>query len=250
MTFSAGIASYPDSAEDVEELRRVADVALYQVKRGGKNRSRVYNPNLLELSWSDELAATVEYDARLRAVGNLIRVVDARDTYTGSHSQSVAVLVEGIGQELGLSDTRISQLRMAGLLHDLGKIAVPDAILKKPDRLDPAERATLRSHPVTGFELLQGLDVDPVDLWILHHHEHWDGSGYPHGLRGEQIPIGSRVILVADAFDAMTTERCYRTSMPVAEALRELREKTGHQFDPNVVGALETWLTRAEVRAA
>jgi len=249
LTFSAGIACYPDAAEDVLELRRVADVALYQVKRGGKNRARVYSRNLLELSWSDELAATVEYDARLRAVGNLIRVVDARDTYTGSHSQSVSVLVEGIGQTLGLPDSTVAQLRLAGLLHDLGKIAVPDAILKKPDRLHHDEAAALRRHPVIGFELLQGLDVDPVDLWILHHHEHWDGTGYPQGLRGDQIPIGSRVILVADAFDAMTSDRCYRHAIPVPDALDELRAMSGTQFDPQVVGALEAWLTRFDVRA-
>ena len=228
----------------------MADVALYQAKRSGKNRVRLYNPDLLDLSWTHELAATIEYDARLRAVGNLIRVVDARDTYTGSHSQSVSVLVEGIGQELGLAEARVEQLRLAGLLHDLGKIAVPDAILRKPDRLLPDEAAALRRHPIIGFELLQGLDVDPVDLWILHHHEHWDGSGYPHGLRGEQIPIGSRVILVADAFDAMTTERCYRRAMSVAEALDELRRMSGEQFDPTVVGALEQWLSRVDVRAA
>jgi diguanylate cyclase (GGDEF)-like protein len=250
ITFSAGIGCYPRSAEDVQELRRVADVALYQVKRSGKNRARVYDSDLLELSWSAELAATIEYDARLRAVGNLIRIVDARDTYTGSHSQSVSVLVEGLGHTLGLSEAGIAQLRLAGLLHDLGKIAVPDAILRKPDQLEPDEAAALRQHPVTAFELLQGLDVDPVDLWILHHHEHWDGSGYPQGLRGEQIPIGSRVVLVADAFDAMTTERCYREAMTVSEALGELRAMSGRQFDPAVVGALETWLARYAVTAA
>jgi diguanylate cyclase (GGDEF)-like protein len=250
ITFSAGIGCYPRSAEDVKELRRVADVALYQVKRTGKNRARVYDGNLLELSWSAELAATIEYDARLRAVGNLIRIVDARDTYTGSHSQSVSVLVEGIGHTLGLSEAGIAQLRLAGLLHDLGKIAVPDAILQKPGRLQTDEAAALRQHPVIAFELLQGLDVDPVDLWILHHHEHWDGSGYPHGLRGEEIPIGSRVILVADAFDAMTSERCYREAIPVPDALGELRAMSGRQFDPSVVGALETWLARYALTAA
>ena len=112
-------------------LRRVADLALCQTKRRGKDRSTVYSPTLVETAWTDELAAVVEAEARLRAAGNLIRVVDARDTYTGSHSQSVAVLAEGIGEELGLTGASLSQLRLAGLLHDLGKIAVPDAILRK-----------------------------------------------------------------------------------------------------------------------
>ena len=244
-TFSAGIASYPVNAGDAQELLRVADVALYWTKRHGKNRFCLYTPDLVERSWPAELVATVEYDARLRAAENLIHVVDARDTYTGSHSQSVAALVQLIGESLELPPEVIDQLRLAGLLHDLGKIAVPDVILQKPGRLDPAEMATLRRHPQKGFDLLKGVDVSPVDIWILHHHEHWDGSGYPHGLRGEEIPIGSRIILVADAFDAMTTERRYQGAITVDRALAELRSNAGTQFDPRIVAALELALGAA-----
>ncbi len=250
MTFSAGIACHPASAGDREELMRVADVALYWTKRHGKNRWCVYSPSVVELSWPAELAATVEYDARLRAVGNLIRVVDARDTYTGSHSQSVAVLAEGIGRELGLSEGDVTQVRLAALLHDLGKIAIPDDILQRPGRVEGEDLLTLRRHPEIGHQLLQGLDVHPVDEWILHHHEHWNGSGYPYGLKGEKIPIGSRIILVADAFDAMTTERCYRNAMAVGEALVELRQQSGTQFDPSVVDALERSLALVESAVA
>jgi diguanylate cyclase (GGDEF)-like protein len=239
LTFSAGMASHPRHAATREELARAADAALYWAKRHGKDRWCVFDPSVVALSWSRELAATVEHDARLRATESLIRVVDARDTYTGNHSQSVAVLVETIGEALGLDPLTVAQLRLAGLLHDLGKIAVPDRILQKPGRLDLAEFSVLRRHPEHGHELLQGLEVDPVDQWILHHHEHWDGSGYPQGLKGEQIPIGSRVILVADAFDAITSERCYRPAASVAEALEELRRFSGAQFDPAVVDALE-----------
>lgn len=239
ITVSAGIACYPDSADTPEELVRVADVALYWTKRHGKNRWCVYSPAVVELSWPAELAATAEYDARLRAAENLIHVVDARDTYTGSHSQSVAVLAASIGEAFGLGDDAISQLRLAGLLHDLGKIAIPDEILQKTGPLDPAEYETLRGHSEIGFSLLQGLDVSPVDLWIRHHHEHWDGSGYPHGLSGEEIPIGSRIVLVADAFEAMTTDRCYRGAMSVEAALAEIGRCSGSQFDPDVVAALE-----------
>ena len=247
LTFSAGVACHPRHAATREELVRAADAAVYWAKRHGKDRSCTFDPSVVALSWSAELAANVEYDARLRATESLIRVVDARDTYTGSHSQSVAVLVEGIGQALGLNDQTVAQLRLAGLLHDLGKIAVPDRILQKPGRLDPAEYDVLRQHSQIGYELLHGLDVDPVDTWILHHHEHWDGSGYPRGLEGDEIPIGSRIILVADAFDAITTERRYRAASPVAEALEELRRFSGIQFDPAVVDALERSLDIALV---
>jgi diguanylate cyclase (GGDEF)-like protein len=249
LTFSVGIACHPRHAANREELVRAADAALYWAKRHGKNRSCTFDPSVVALSWSPELAATVEYDARLRATESLIRVVDARDTYTGSHSQSVAILVEGIGQAMGLDESTVAQLRLAGLLHDLGKIAVPDRILQKPGQLDPAEYDVLRQHSQIGYELLHGLDVDPVDRWILHHHEHWDGSGYPRGLEREEIPIGSRIILVADAFDAITTERCYRAASPVTEALEELRRFSGIQFDPAVVDALERSLGVAAVES-
>jgi diguanylate cyclase (GGDEF)-like protein len=246
VTFSAGTACYPGDADNVPELHHLADVALYWTKRHGKNRLCVYNPSVLESPWTEELAArterlaaNAEYAARLRATENLIRVVDARDTYTGSHSESVARLVEVIGEALELPEEAVRQLRLAGLLHDLGKIAVPDPILQKPGRLTPEERMCLRRHPQTGFDLLQGLDVHPVDLWILHHHEHWDGSGYPHGLTAEEIPIGSRIILVADAFDAMTSERSYRGAGTVDAAIAELGRCSGTEFDPAVVAALE-----------
>ncbi len=239
VTFSAGIASFPESAGDAAELQRVTDLALYWTKRHGKNRWCVYSPSVVEVSWTEELLATAEYDARLRAAENLIRVVDARDTYTGSHSESVARLAEMIALALDLSEAQVAQVRLAALLHDLGKIAVPDQILKKPGRLTADERTCLRRHPQTGFDLLEGVDVHPVDLWILHHHEHWDGSGYPHGLAGEEIPIGSRIILVADAFDAMTSERIYSRAIPDEAAIAELHRCSGTQFDPLVVAALE-----------
>ena len=245
-----GSQPFPRQAKTREELARAADAALYWSKRHGKNQLFAFDPSVVGLSWSRELAESVEYDARLRATESLIRVVDARDTYTGSHSQSVAVLVEAIGQAMGFDEATVYQLRLAGLLHDLGKIAVPDQILQKPGRLDPEEFAVLRKHPQDGYDLLQGLDIAPVDRWILHHHENWDGSGYPHGLAGDDIPIGSRIILVADAFDAITSERIYRRASPVAVALAELRRFAGTQFDPAVVDALERSLGRRRARRA
>ncbi len=244
VTITVGIASFPGHASSADELQQVADGALLWAKRHGKNRSCVYSPSVVRIYSPNELAETAERQARLRAARNLIRIVDSKDPSTGDHSQAVAGLVEAIARELGLDDETTEQLALAGLLHDLGKIAVPDTLLRKPGRLEPDEQRLVRAHVEFGYSLLEGLGVEPIDAWVLHHHEHWDGSGYPDGLAGEEIPFGSRVILVADAFDAITTERCYRTACTAAQALAEIRRRAGSQFDPNVVSALERCVVR------
>lgn len=244
LTITVGIASYPGYASSPAELQQVADGALYWAKRHGKNRSCVYSPSVVRIYSPNELAEIAERQARLRAAENLIRIVDTKDTYTGEHSQSVARLVEAVARELQLDDETVEQLKLAGLLHDLGKIAIPDTILKKPGCLEPDERRLVRAHVQFGHSLLEGLGVEPVDSWVLHHHEHWDGSGYPDGLAGEDIPLGSRVILVADAYDAMTSDRSYRTASTATQALAEIRRRAGVQFDPDVVAALERCIVR------
>ncbi|HEV8154744.1 MAG TPA: diguanylate cyclase, partial [Gaiellales bacterium] len=242
VTVSAGIASYPGSAGDRDQLLRVADGALYWAKNHGKNRSCVYSPTVVRIYTPDELAESAERHARLKAAEGLIRVVDAKDTYAGAHSQSVSRLVEGIARAMGLDEETVEQVRLAGLLHDLGKIAIPDRILQKPGKLDPDELRIMREHADLGYRLLEGLGVSPVDRWIRHHHEGWDGSGYPLGLAGEDIPLGSRIILVADAFDAMTSDRVYRAAGSSGEAIAELRRRCWTQFDARVVSALEKYL--------
>jgi diguanylate cyclase (GGDEF)-like protein len=244
-TVSVGLATFPDQADDVEALERAADGALYWAKQNGKNRFCTFSPVIAEASSPAELERRVEHQARLRAAENLIRVVDAKDEYTGAHSERVALLVEAIGRTLGLEDDHVEQLKLAGRLHDLGKIAIADRVLQKPGSLTPHEERQLAHHPELGASLLDGMDIRPVDVWIRHHHEHWDGSGYPHGLAGEEIPFGSRVILVADAFDAITTDRTYRAASSPDEALRELQRKAGVQFDPAIVAALETHLAES-----
>ena len=244
VTITVGIASYPGYASSADELQQVADGALYWAKRHGKNRSCVYSPSVVRIYSPNELAEIAERQARLRAAENLIRIVDSKDTYTSEHSQHVARLVEAVARELELDDETVEQLKLAALLHDLGKIAIPDTILKKPGCLEPDERRLVRAHVQFGHSLLEGLGVDPVDSWVLHHHEHWDGSGYPDGLAGEDIPFGSRVILVADAYDAMTSDRSYRTASTATQALAEIRRRAGSQFDPDVVSALERCVVR------
>jgi diguanylate cyclase (GGDEF)-like protein len=244
-TVSVGLATYPDQALDVESLEQAADSALYWAKLHGKNRFCAYSAAIAEAQTPAEVERRVERQARLRAAENLIRVVDAKDEYTGAHSERVALLVESIARQLELDDEHVEQLKLAGRLHDLGKIAIPDRVLQKPSALTVHEERQLAHHPQLGASLLDGMDIRPVDLWIKHHHEHWDGSGYPHGLAGEEIPFGSRLILVADAYDAITTDRSYREAATPDEAIVELRRNAGVQFDPSVVAALEAYLEEA-----
>jgi diguanylate cyclase (GGDEF)-like protein/putative nucleotidyltransferase with HDIG domain len=254
VTVSVGLAVYPEHGHDRETLNDVADAALYWAKNHGKNRTCIYSPTVVRSYTPAELAEAAERHARLRAAEGLIRVVDAKDTYAGAHSQAVARLAESIARTMGLDVEVVEQVRLAGLLHDLGKIAIPDRILQKPGKLDPDELRVMREHPVLGARLLEGLGVSPVDRWILHHHERWDGSGYPLGLAGEEIPLGSRIILVADAFDAMTSDRCYRAAGTASAAIAELRKRCWTQFDARVVAALERYQAEepdiADVRAA
>jgi putative nucleotidyltransferase with HDIG domain len=250
VTVSAGIAGYPDHAEDRDRLFEVADAALYWAKNHGKNRSCIYSSSVVRIFTTEELAKSAERSARLRAAEGLIRVVDAKDTYAGVHSQSVSRLAEGIARSMRLSEEVVEQVRLAGLLHDLGKIAVPDAILQKPEKLDAEELRVMREHADLGYRLLEGMGVSPIDRWVRHHHEWWDGSGYPLGLVGEEIPLGSRIILVADAFDAMTSERIYRSAGSVEAAVAELRRRCWSQFDARVVAALEHYLASPESHLA
>jgi diguanylate cyclase (GGDEF)-like protein len=245
VTVSVGLAAFPDDALEVEELERKADGALYWAKQNGKNRWCAYSPDVVRVYSVDELERRAEHQARLRAAENLVRVVDAKDAYTGAHSERVALLVEGIARRVGLDEEIVEQLKLAGRLHDLGKIAVSDSILQKPTQLTLEEKAHVSTHPHLGASLLDGMEIRPVDVWIRHHHEHWDGSGYPNGLEGDEIPLGSRVILVADAYDAMTSTRSYSPAATPEQALAELQRMAGLQFDAVVVAALESYLTEA-----
>jgi diguanylate cyclase (GGDEF)-like protein len=238
VTISIGIASFPSHADSAEELQRTADGALYWSKQHGKNRSCLYSPSVVRIYSPDELERETERNARLRAAKNLVRFVDARDPSTANHSEVVSNLAEAIGLELGLEAEMIDHLRLAGLLHDLGKIGLPDAILRAPRALTEEEFAIVKRHPEFGHSLLDGLGIEPVEEWVLHHHEHWDGSGYPDGLAATDIPLGARIILVADAFEAITADRPYRPAQSEEAALAELHANSGSQFDPVIVEAL------------
>jgi diguanylate cyclase (GGDEF)-like protein len=235
VTASAGVASFPVQAFDRDELIQLADSALYWAKEHGKNRVHVYRPEVVELAELRRLAHGPDRAARFRAAASLAKAVDARDTYTGSHSSRVAELGAWIASHLGLDAEQVELTRLAGSLHDLGKLAIPEEILRKPGPLTPPERLVLERHPQIGFRMLESLGVDPVADWVLHHHERWDGMGYPDGLAGEEIPLGARIVFVADAYDAMTSDRAYRGRLTPPEAVAELERCAGTQFDPDIV---------------
>jgi diguanylate cyclase (GGDEF)-like protein/putative nucleotidyltransferase with HDIG domain len=238
VTVSVGLATSPAHAADRDELVRLADSALYWAKEYGKNRVRAYRPDVIELAELKRLASGPDRAARFRAAASLARAVDARDVYTGSHSQRVADLAARTARRLGLPEEEVELTRLAASLHDLGKLAIPEEILRKPGPLTDPERMVLERHPQIGFRMLESLGVDPVADWVLHHHERWDGSGYPDGLPGDEIPLGARIIFVADAYDAMTSERVYRRRVDPEQAIAELRRCAGSQFDPGIVNAL------------
>jgi len=239
VSISAGIASYPQHGVERSELVRVADSALYLAKEHGKNRVRVYRPDLLELAELRRLAEGPDRAARLRAAASLAHAVDARDAYTGSHSYMVGELSARVAKRMGLETEQVELARLAGSLHDLGKLAIPEEILRKPGPLNEAERLVLERHPQIGFRMLDSLGVEPVASWVLHHHERWDGDGYPDRLGGEAIPLGSRILFVADAYDAMTTDRVYRSKLSHDRAIAELERCAGTQFDPDIVCAFK-----------
>jgi diguanylate cyclase (GGDEF)-like protein/putative nucleotidyltransferase with HDIG domain len=250
VTVSAGVATFPVQGHGRDELIRLADSALYWAKEHGKNRVRLYRPDVVELSELKRLAAGPDKAARYRAAASLAKAVDARDTYTGSHSERVSELAARVASRVGLDPEQVELTRLAGSLHDLGKLAVPEEILQKAGTLTDSERLVLERHPQIGFRMLDSLGVDPVADLVLHHHERWDGQGYPDGLAGEEIPLGARIIFVTDAYDAMTSDRIYRPRRSSVAALAELRRCAGTQFDPGIVAALTEELGVSSSEAA
>jgi len=239
LNMSAGVATYPQHGVERSELVRVADSALYLAKDQGKNTVRVYRPDVIELAELRRLAEGPDRAARLRAAASLAHAVDARDAYTGSHSYMVGELAARVAKRMGLDSESIELTRLAGSLHDLGKLAIPEEILRKPGPLNEAERLVLERHPQIGYRMLDSLGVEPVATWVLHHHERWDGHGYPEQKAGDDIPLGARILFVADAYDAMTTDRVYRGRLSHDRAIAELERCAGTQFDPDVVAAFK-----------
>jgi putative two-component system response regulator len=180
----------------------------------------------------------------------LINAMEAKDLYLRGHSQRVAELAGQLAEELGLDAATCEDLRVAGRLHDVGKIGIREAILNKPDRLTPEEFDHVKRHVQIGLDILAPLfHIKQPLKYVEHHHERWDGVGYPLGLAGEAIPMGARILCAADTFDALTSKRAYRDPLEAQAALEHLRVDVGKQFDPRVYDALVRVITRRLARS-
>ena len=242
---SAGIAELaPGMRKD--DLIRAADLALIEAKSAAR-KSVIYT-SVLERPRAPGRSAENDRHTKTLAT-SLARAVDAKDSYTRSHCETVAETCVLIAEKLGLEAERIARLRLAGLLHDVGKIGIPDSILKKPACLTDDEFEVMKTHASLGHDIVLAAGLEDEARWILHHHERLDGRGYPAGLVAEELPLESRVIFVADAFEAMTSDRPYRKGGSVEAAIAELRECSGTQFDPACVEALESALGFSPQRA-
>lgn len=247
-TVSLGVAAYPGSARIAEELMHGADAAMYWAKSLGRNRVMAWG----QLLQGNRQGAIPWYATGVAArapeiVGALIEALAAKDPATKDHVERCSHYSLEIADEMGLDADESARVRLASLLHDIGKIHIREEILHKPGPLTDEEWEHMREHPLIALQILgQVRSVADATAAIHHHHEHYDGSGYPDGLAGEAIPLISRILMVSDSFDAMTTDRPYRKAMPAGAAIEELRRHSGTQFDPKVV---EAFLRRFEGRA-
>jgi diguanylate cyclase (GGDEF)-like protein/putative nucleotidyltransferase with HDIG domain len=249
ITISFGLATYPEHGETAASLLRAADEALYAAKDSGRNRTVRHSPLLRELVQASGGARDIEGEHFLAVMLDLAEAVDLRFSGSARHSETVGRYAEMMARELGLSDRHVSRVRLAGMLHDIGKIGVPDEILRKPGRLTEQELLIIRRHPELGVQILEHPSLADVRVWVGAHHERPDGQGYPLGISGDEVPLEARIVAVADAYEAMTSDRSYRDSIGHAGAQAELRRCAGSQFDGRVVDAFLATLKRESERA-
>ena len=226
LTVSAGVCLFPDHADSVTALLTVMALTLQEAKSSGGDAVRVAGRPI------ESEPGTRTFDV----FQGLIFAVDTKDRYTKQHSEDVARYGVFLAERLGLAPELVATIRVAGLLHDVGKIGVPDGILRKPGSLTAEEYAIVKQHVALGDLIVRDLpDVEVIRAGVRHHHERWDGDGYLDRLAGEEIPLVARILAVGDAFSAMTTTRPYRKALATDEALRRLEDAAGSQLDERLV---------------
>lgn len=239
MTCSVGVAMYPSDGLQRSQLVEAADRAMYAAKQLGRNQV---------LSFADPIVKTLETEGAgsreevilQGTVEALASMVAARDAYTGQHTEGVVLLAGRIAKEMRLDTAEERLVTLIARLRDIGKVAIPDAILQKSGRLTEDEWVKMRTHPIIGAEVVSRVPTLRMAApGIRGHHERWDGTGYPDGLAGANIPLAARIVAVADAFRTIMTQRRFRLARSHAEAMDELKQCAGTQFDPDVIRALE-----------
>jgi ribonuclease P protein subunit RPR2 len=226
--------------EELEHTR--AELSRHELESGQKEQQLERYAADLRETFKQERARAQElrlsYMATVRALSN---AVEARDAYTGKHAERVTAYGIEIARALGVSDSEAAEFEFGFLLHDIGKVAIADAILYKPSALTDKERALMAQHPVIGADIIGGIEFLQAAAAVVRcHHERWDGRGYPDGLAAEEIPLAARVFAVADVLDALTTDRPYRPASPLSAAREMISAESGHHFDPRVVAAFNS----------
>jgi two-component system, cell cycle response regulator len=235
LTFSFGVASFPDHGQTVDAVIEAADQALYAAKALGRNRSIIYNDEISTI-FAPEGGRGVD-ETHLPTLLSLTEALDVRDAGTPTHSRAVGRYCALMAEQLGMSPEQVERLEVAGRLHDIGKIGIPTAVLSKPGPLGDAEIAQVRTHPEIGAEVLSGRGLEDLGVWVAAHHERPDGRGYPAGLSDAEIPLESKILAVADAYEAMTADRVYSPGIGAKAARVELLRCAGTQFDARVIAA-------------
>ena len=263
-TVSAGVSAAEGSdGADPSTLLRLSDVALYAAKRAGRNCVRAWRDiHQEEVTTGDAAGARrvedfrkqiVELtycarDASIQGIWSLIRALEARDQYTKDHSENVTRYAVGLAKTMGLAAEEVEILRRAAMVHDIGKIGVPDSILQKPGPLTKQERRVMQSHVLVGIHILQEIRLLEREIPLIRcHHERWDGQGYPHRVSGPEMPLGATILSVADALDAITSNRVYRAARDLSDALRIITEASESQFAPAPVDALGRWVRQTSI---
>jgi diguanylate cyclase (GGDEF)-like protein/putative nucleotidyltransferase with HDIG domain len=279
VTASFGIATFPDHGRSQEEILRTAAAGMYLARScngncvkgallSGKPKDPEREKRLLDAyleAAEKEMPSTVPESGKgssrpgpsnvipmrplLDMIAALTFAVEASDPYRRGHSQTVSRLAVQIVLQAGLSSSEIEEIRLAGLVHDIGKIHVPESVYNKPDLLTGSEYELMRSHAVCGAKILGHLNVKGIEQIVRHHHERYDGQGYPDRLKGEEIPLGARIVAVAECFHNMISDVPYKSTCTFEDALDELRRCSGTQFDPKIVMAFLNWLQMLEGRS-
>ena len=228
------ISTFPSISPDAKTLLHNAEQAIYYGKLGGKGHLTVYRVGLETRSTDSNLRTA--YERVAPTIYALTAAIDAKDSYTFIHSMNVSKYAVILARDLGMSENDIELVRDAGMLHDIGKISIPERILQKTSELTPEEYEIMKTHVENSTKMIRYLPhMDYVIPAVLGHHERYDGTGYPRGLAGEDIPYMARILTIADCFDAMTARRPYKKPLSVSYAVSELKKNSGTQFDPELV---------------